>query len=162
MAWWLFFQIRPIFSEYIQRGDHRTFRVFHNSADFDCGFLESFIILIPKNQGLTSINDFLPNLLLEWVHKLIARVLIARLHTVMDSLVSYTQTTFIRDRSIHDGWISASEVVDLMKKNRYGIIFKLDFEKTYDRLIETSFGSFCVLWDLEIFGLSIVWCVPKF
>lgn len=107
---------------------------FHSTINFDHRFSESFITLILNNRGPSSVNDFLSVLLLGWVHKPIACVLMALLHTIMDSLVSFMQATFIRGCNIFHGLISVTEVIDTMKRNRNGIIFKLDFEKAYDRV----------------------------
>lgn len=75
---------------------------------------------------------FQPISLIGCIHKLVACVLIARLRMGMNFLVSFTQTAFIQGRNIYDGWILVAEVVDLIKRNKSGIIFKLDFEKAYD------------------------------
>lgn len=53
-----------------------------------------------------------------------------RLKDVIDSLVSYIQIVFIRGQNIYDSWISALEVVESMRKNKRGLIFKLDFKKS--------------------------------
>lgn len=65
---------------------------------------------------------------------LVARVLTARLRSVINQLVNTTQTTFIKGHNIYDGWIVVFKVLGAMKKDREGLIFKLDFEKTYDRV----------------------------
>lgn len=57
----------------------------------------------------------------------VARVLTKKLRSVIDQLVRHTQIAFISGRSIYDGWVIASEVVYVVKKNQEGLIFKLDF-----------------------------------
>lgn len=79
-----------------------------------------------------SLNDFIHIFLLGWVHKLVAHVLTLRLRSVIDNLISHTQTEFIWGRSIYDGWEIASEVLDVMKRKKVDLIFKLDFKKAYD------------------------------
>lgn len=69
----------------------------------------------------------------------------SRLLNVIDSLISITQTTFIRGPNIFYGWISTSEVVDFMKKNMSGLIFKLNFEKAYDH-VNWEFLRFIMHW----------------
>lgn len=66
------------------------FRDFHSTTEFDHWFSESFISLIPKNQGRSSVNDFRPISHLGWVHKRITQVLTTKLCSVMDSLLSFT------------------------------------------------------------------------
>lgn len=78
----------------------------------------------------------------------------------MDSLMGFTQMVFIKSKNIYDGWISALDVVDLMKRNKSGIILKLDFKKAYDR----------VNWDIFWFIMGrmvfddhwIKWIVLRF
>lgn len=99
------------------------------TAEFDHWFSKPF--MIPKVKGLASLNDLWPISLLGWVHRLVARVLTLRLRLTINKLVSHTQTTFIRGRSIYDGWVIASEVLNVMKKEKNDLIFKTDLEKAY-------------------------------
>lgn len=56
-----------------------------------------------------------------------------RLRKVMDEVASINQFTFIQGRQLVDCAFIANELVDTMKKNgNGGIIFKIDFEKTFD------------------------------
>lgn len=110
-------------------------------AEFDNRLSEFFIAIIPKVKGPSSLNEFCPISLLGWIHKLVARVLTSRLRSIIDQLISHTQTTFIRGHSIYDGWIIASEVLNIMKWNKESLVFKFDFEKDYDR-VSWSFLSF--------------------
>lgn len=61
--------------------------------------------------------------------------------SIVDNLVSHTQIAFIWGRSVYDGWVVGLEILDVMKKNKKGIIFKLDFEKGYDH-VKWPFLSF--------------------
>lgn len=76
----------------------------------------------------------------------------ARLHTVIDHLISHSQTFFIRSLNIYDGWVIASEVLDVMKTNKKGLIFILDYEKTYNH-VSWHFLSFV----LRKMGFSAHW-----
>lgn len=58
----------------------------------------------------------------------------AMLKEVIGKLVWDTQSAFIKGMSIFEGWTVASEVLDEMKHNREGIVFKIDFEKAYDSI----------------------------
>lgn len=97
------------------------FHNFHSSVEFDHRFSESFISLIPNVKEPTLLANFRPIALLGWVHKLVACVLTTRLRSVIDGLVSHTQTAFIWGCNIYDGWVVASEVLDMMikKQRRY-------------------------------------------
>lgn len=105
------------------------FQTFYFDAEFDHRFSESFISLIPKVKGPSLLNDFHPISLLRWIHKLVTKVLTSRLRRFIDHLVSHTQTVFIRGCSIYDGWVVASELLDVMQRKKEGLIFKLDFGK---------------------------------
>lgn len=52
-----------------------------------------------------SVNDFRPISLLGWVHKLMARVIAAKLRRVLGELVRNSQSAFFSGRSIYEGWI---------------------------------------------------------
>lgn len=94
------------------------FQNFHSIGEFYFRFSESIISLIHKIKSPMSLNDFQPICLMDWVHKLIAKVLTGRLRSLINWLVRHSQTTFICGRHIHDGWIIASEVLDVMKKRQ--------------------------------------------
>lgn len=79
------------------------FKKFFVDAEFDHRFSESFITLIPKVKSRSSLNEFRPISLHGWIHKLAAKVLTLKLRSIIDCLISHTQTTFIRWRSIYDG-----------------------------------------------------------
>lgn len=119
------------------------FQKFFSEVEFDHRFSKSFIPLIPKVKGSSSLNDFRPIFFLGWIHKLFAKVLTSRLCSVIDQLISHIQIAFIHERSIYDGWVVASELPDVMKRNKEGLIFKLNFEKSYD----------CVDWSFLLFIL---------
>jgi hypothetical protein len=51
----------------------------------------------------------------------------------MDSIISPTQSAFIKGRNLVDGVLVVNEVVDWVKKSKKEcLIFKVDFEKAYD------------------------------
>lgn len=56
------------------------FHSFHSLGNFDSRFSEAFISLISKIKSLVSLNYFRLIFLLDWVYKLIAKVLLRRLH----------------------------------------------------------------------------------
>jgi hypothetical protein len=69
---------------------------------------------------------------------------------VADHVVRPTQTTFMQARNIIDGVVIFHEKVhELHRKKLNGLIFKIDFEKAYDK----------VKWSFlhKIKGLSEVW-----
>jgi hypothetical protein len=55
------------------------------------------------------------------------------LKSVIGKVISETQSTFVKDRQILDGILIVNEVVDDAKKRKKELLmFKVDFEKTYD------------------------------
>lgn len=74
----------------------RLFEGFFEYAEFDHWFLESIITLIPKVKDPSPLNEFRPISLLGWIQKLVANVLTSKLCSMIDQLISYTQTAFIR------------------------------------------------------------------
>jgi hypothetical protein len=53
----------------------------------------------------------------------------------MDELIDTSQTAFIKGRLIMDNIVVANEVLHSVKVTKEpGVLFKLDFEKTYDRV----------------------------
>lgn len=67
------------------------------------------------------------------LYKGLAKLLANRLRTVIGSVISDTQSTFVKGRHIPNGILVANEVVDEAKKlKRDLLLFKVDFEKAYD------------------------------
>lgn len=97
------------------------------------GICSSFVTLIPNRDNPQGILDFRPISLIGSIHKLIPKLLAARLKCVLTPLISHCQSAFLANRQILDGVLTVSEVVDLArKKKEERIIFKVDFEKAYD------------------------------
>lgn len=52
---------------------------------------------------------------------------------MLPKVISKEQSAFLSNRQILDGALVMSEVIDFgLKKKKKGIIFKIDFKKTYD------------------------------
>jgi hypothetical protein len=79
------------------------------------------------------LNDFRPISLVGSLYKILAKVLANRLRLAIGSVISETQTAFVKDRQILDSILIANEVVDEACKNgKELMLFKVDFEKAYD------------------------------
>ncbi|MCI55954.1 RNA-directed DNA polymerase (Reverse transcriptase), partial [Trifolium medium] len=64
---------------------------------------------------------------------ILAKVLANRLRSVIGSVISESQTAFVKDRQILDGILIANEVVDEARKSKKELmLFKVDFEKACD------------------------------
>ncbi|WJX38360.1 hypothetical protein P8452_26031 [Trifolium repens] len=142
--------------EVVKEDLKRLFSEFHANAKLPRGLLSYFITLIPKVTNPHVINEFRPISLLGSVYKTVAKVLAARMGSVMEKLISKNQSAFIKGRQLVDGVLTVSEVVDLAKRaKRKCLIFKVDFEKAYDSvnwnfleymLVRFGFGCKWISW----------------
>jgi hypothetical protein len=126
---------------------------FHGIGALPNRFTSYFVALIPKTNSPFTLGDFRPISLLGCLYKIVAKVLTARLATMMDRLVAPTQSAFLKGRQLVDGVVVVNEVVDLAKRNGQScLIFKVDFEKAYDSVewsfLEYMLGrfGFCAKW----------------
>ncbi|WVZ53449.1 hypothetical protein U9M48_004389 [Paspalum notatum var. saurae] len=112
------------------------------------------IILIPKGNDVKQIQQYRPICLLNVSFKIFTKVATNRVVEVATPIIKPTQTAFLPERNIMDGAIVLHENIhELHTKNHDGIIFKIDFEKAYDK----------VNWDflqqaLRMKGFSPKWC----
>jgi hypothetical protein len=115
------------------------FDQFHGNGVLPKGMLAYFVALIPKVSSPMALKDFQPISLLGSLYKVLAKVLARRLAGVMDSIISLSQSAFLKGRNLVDGVLVINEVVDHAKKRKSDcLIFKVDFEKAYD-LVDWGF-----------------------
>jgi Reverse transcriptase (RNA-dependent DNA polymerase) len=69
------------------------------------------IYLIPKKCVAKLISQYRPISLINYSFKIITKLLSTRLTPHMDTLISYTQTTYIKGRNIMDNVVVATEVL---------------------------------------------------
>jgi hypothetical protein len=101
---------------------------FHRNGKLTKGLNSTFIALIPKVDSPQKLNDFRPISLVGSLYKILAN----RLRVVIGSVISETQTTFVKDRQILDGILIANEVVDeVLQSKKELLLFKVDFKKVY-------------------------------
>ncbi|CAJ2652820.1 unnamed protein product [Trifolium pratense] len=136
------------------RGDVMHFLCdFHRNGRLTKGINSTFIALIPKTDSPQRLNDFRPISLVGSLYKILAKVLANRLRHVIGSVISESQTAFVKNRQILDGILIANEVVDEARKAKKDLmLFKVDFEKAYDSVdwgyLDDVMGrmSFPTLW----------------
>jgi len=130
------------------------FYEFHKEA-LDLFSLNFGIIsLIPKTQNATTIQQYRPICVLNVSFKIFTKVGTNRLNKVAKSVVSPTQTAFMPGRNIMEGVVILHETIhELHTKKRSGVIFKIDFEKAYDK-VKWSF----LQQTLRMKGFSPKWC----
>jgi hypothetical protein len=89
---------------------------------------EANIVLVA--QEASQVLDFRPISQINSVIKIITKILGNRLAPHMNSLVSNAQNTFIKKRCIHDNFIYAQRVIQLLhKKKKPALFIKLDMSK---------------------------------
>lgn len=142
----------------------KVFNDFHRDGKLPSGSNSSFIALIPKSPNALHPSQFRPISLMNALLKLLTKVMANRLKPFMPHLVSQHQTAFIKGRQITDGILITSELVALLKNQKTsGLIFKIDFEKAFDRvkwdyvyetLSSMNFGSRWITWIQKLFESS--------
>jgi hypothetical protein len=106
----------------IKRERHGSFKEF--LWKFQKSFNATFVSLIPKKARAVEIKDFRSISLVGDVYKIISKVLVNSLKSVLGKIVSSSQNTFIRRRQILDSILVANECLD----SRIGL------EKAYDHI----------------------------
>ncbi|KAF5807675.1 putative RNA-directed DNA polymerase [Helianthus annuus] len=98
-----------------------------------CG--SSFITLIPKLKDPVGLNNYRPISLIGVISKLVSKVLANRLKRVIGSVVSESQSAFLKGNFILDGPLLVNELYNCCKKRKKKVFFlKIDFEKAYDNV----------------------------
>jgi hypothetical protein len=86
--------------------------------------------------------------------KIFTKVTTNRLTTIAQKLIRLTQTTFLLGRNIIEGAVILYETLhELHTQKLDGVIIKIDFEKTYDK-VKWSF----LQQTLRMKGFSQKWC----
>ena len=95
----------------------------------------SKIVLLPKIKEAERIQQFRPICLLNVSFKIFTKVATNRLNLIADRVVRPSQTAFMQGRNILDGVVILHETVhEMHRKNMSGVVFKIDFEKAYDKV----------------------------
>lgn len=93
------------------------------------------ITLVPKVQEANTMKQYRPICLLNVDYKGFTKVLIERLTPVAKEIVGENQSGFIKGRNILEGVVNLHEVLHSLSRDKgNGMIFKIDFEKAYDRV----------------------------
>ena len=105
------------------------------------GHLELFhlnfgmITLLPKKDEVVRIEQLCPICLLNVSFKIFTKVGTNRLTQIAHSVIQPSQTTFMPGRHILEGVVVLHEMLhEIHSKKLDGVIFKVDFEKAYDKV----------------------------
>lgn len=125
-------------------------------GNFPYSVHDTSIVLIPKCDNPSSMNDWRPISLCNVVYKLLSKVLANRLKSVLSKCISIEQFAFISGRSILDNVIVASEIIHHMKCKTRGkqgeVALKIDISNAYDRV---NWGYLRAM--MEKMGFSTRW-----
>jgi hypothetical protein len=95
----------------------------------------SLLTLIPKEADVVTIQKFRPIALTNFSFKIFSKCATNRLGLVSEDLISQNKTTYIKGRYILECVVSAHEIIhDVAHSSHSGFIFKLYYEKAYDKV----------------------------
>ena len=93
------------------------------------------ITLLPKKNEAVQIEQFRPICLRNVSFKIFTKVGTNRLTQIAHSVVQPSQTAFMPGRHILEGVVVLHETLhEIHSKKLDGVIFKVDFEKAYDKV----------------------------
>jgi hypothetical protein len=126
---------------------------------------QAYIVLIPKKECHIKVSNYRPISLIHSFAKFVSKILASRLAPELKYLVSMNQTTFIKDRCIHDSFEYVQGVIKhLHKKHTPALFIKLDISKSFDIvnwpylleiMIHLGFGPKWRNW------FSALWCTTS-
>lgn len=115
---------------------------FFDGGEFPMTLNETMVALVPKVPLPESISQHRPISCCNYVYKIISKLIVLRLKSFMELLISPNQSAFVGGRQIQDNLVIAHEVFHSLKRRdsrgRENVAIKLDMSKAYDRL-EWSF-----------------------
>ena len=123
-----------IFWDYLGIFLFRTAEESINNGTLPLSHRESIVTLIPKaGKPLNSLKDWRPISLLNVDFKIISSAITNRLKTVIQDIISPSQSAYIKGRFIGENSRLVYDIVDdLNSKNRSGLILAADFEAAFE------------------------------
>jgi hypothetical protein len=95
----------------------------------------TFITVIPKHLGASSVHHYRPISLCNIFYKIISKLIANRLKPLLSKFISPFQTAFVPGRHIHDNSILAHEMLYTLKSKRGNgklMAVNIDMEKAFD------------------------------
>ncbi|XP_019240872.1 PREDICTED: uncharacterized protein LOC109220861 [Nicotiana attenuata] len=124
--------------------------IFNVVNAFFCGYsmpkhmTQACLVLLPKTEFPSSLSDFRPISLSNFINKIISKLICHRLAPILPRIISPNQTGFVKGRNISENIMLAQEIVQGIKKPNVGgnVVIKLDMAKAYDRV---SWAFTCII-----------------
>jgi hypothetical protein len=146
-----FFQV---FWEIIKEDLMALFKDFHEERLPLYSLNFGVITLLPKIVEAKQIQQYKLICVLNVCFKILTKVCTNSLNRIAQKVVSPSQTAFMPGRNIMEGVVILHETIhELHTKKQDGVIFKIDFEKAYDK-VKWSF----LQQTLRMKGFSPKWC----
>lgn len=96
---------------------------------------KAVVCLIPKTHEATHLKQYRPISLVNCSFKLLSKMLTKRLDPIMTRIIDITQSVFLPGRYILDNVLLSQEIIHhAVDTQQPGVIIKIDFEKTYDKI----------------------------
>ena len=96
------------------------------------------IVLIPKKNNPQYITEYRPISLGNVVSRIIFKVLVNRMKSILPNVISNSQSAFVLDRLITDNTTVAFEMLQRIRNKRQGKVghmaTKFDISKAYDKV----------------------------
>ena len=84
---------------------------FERHPKINNGCNDSFVALVPKTKVPLGLRDFRPIHLMGCISKVISKVLVNRLKSVIDKVISPEQSAYVKGRNIIDGPLIVNELI---------------------------------------------------
>ena len=112
------------------------------------------ITLLPKKEDASRIEQYRPICLLNVSFKIFTKVGTNRVTSMAHKVIRPTQSAFLPGRNILEGVVVLHETIhELHRRKLDGVIFKIDFEKAYDK-VNWAF----LQQTLRMKGFAAQWC----
>ncbi|KAK1309261.1 hypothetical protein QJS10_CPA09g00565 [Acorus calamus] len=128
---------------------------FHHSANMPTSWGSTHVVLIPKKENPQTLKDFCPISICDTKYKIISKLLVSRMKTLLPDLIGAEQGAFVQGRSIHGHLLLVQDVLHALKVRRgKSALFaaKIDLASAYD-----SAEWPCLSRVLQLWGFPRQW-----